>query len=263
MDIHLFPIPDLCPACSGPVLIDGDFLYCKSKNCPAKLSGSVKVWIEKLGLLHWGDALVEVLSDPDDPKIEDVSDLYGLSVEDLTQYCSGPKMARKCHDTLHANKTVPLELLLSAINIPNLGISTATDIVQAGFDSVEKVLAITFDDLVKVPNVGEITARQIIDGLSERKSVVEKLIRVINIQGPIVGVLKGKSFCITGELSKPRKAIEKSIMEAGGVVKTSVTSSLSYLITNNPDTTSSKMKKAQKYGIPVINEQKLDELLGS
>jgi DNA ligase (NAD+) len=170
-------------------------------------------------------------------------------------------MAQKCYDVLHSNKTIPVELLLSAINIPNLGISTATDIVQAGFDTVDKILAITFDDLVKVPNVGEITARQIIDGLSDKRDMIIELSEVLSIQEPVDGSLKGQSFCITGELSQPRKAVQKLILEAGGVVKTSVTTSLSYLVTNNPDTTSSKMKKAQKYGIPIINEDKLNELL--
>lgn len=256
--MDLFSIPDLCPVCSSPTFIEGDFLYCRSRKCPAKLSGSIRVWIERLGLLHWGDALVESLTES---RIQNISDLYRLSVEDLIEYCSGQKMAQKCYDILHANKTVPIELLLSAINIPNLGISTATDIIQAGFDTVDKILAMTFDDLIKVPNVGEITARQIVDGLSDKRDMIIELSEVLSIQEPVDGSLKGKSFCITGELSQPRKAVQKSILEAGGVVKTSVTASLSYLVTNDPDTTSSKMKKAQKYGIPIINEDKLNELL--
>jgi len=262
MDVEFFSIPDLCPACSGPAITEGDFLYCKSRKCPAKLSGAVKVWIERLGLLHWGDALVESLTDPDSG-IKNISDLYRLAVEDLANHCSGMKMAQKCHDILHANKTVPVELLLSAVNISNLGISTATDIVQAGFDSVDKIIAMSFDDLIKVPNVGEITARQIIDGIAEKRDMIVELSKVLNIQKPLEGFLKGKSFCITGELSQPRKAIQKSILEAGGVVKTSVTTSLSYLVTNDPNTTSSKMKKAQKYGVSIINEDQLNGLLAN
>jgi DNA ligase (NAD+) len=261
MDFELFSIPDLCPACSSPTFIKGDFLYCKSKRCPAKLSGLIKVWVERLGLLHWGDALIEALTDSDNPKIQSISDLYRLSVEDLANYCSGVKVAQKCYDILHANKTVPIELLLSAINIPNLGISTATDIIQAGFDTVDKILAITFSDLIKIPNVGEIPARQIADGIMEKREMIIELSEVLNIQEPIKGFLKKTSFCITGELSQPRKAIQKAILEAGGVVKTSVTASLSYLVTNNPDTTSSKMKKAKKYEVPVINEDQLNMLL--
>lgn len=261
MDVELFSIPDLCPVCAGPTFVEGDFLYCRSKRCPAKLSGAVKVWIERLGLLHWGDALVEILTDSDNPRIKDIPDLYRLTVDDLTECCSGVKVAQKCYDILHANKTVPIELLLSAINIPNLGISTATDIVQAGFDSVDKVISMDFNDLTKVPNVGDITARQIIDGLQEKRETILKLVEVLNIQEPIAGALTGKSFCITGELSQPRKAIQKAILEAGGVVKTSVTASLSYLITNNPDTTSSKMKKAKKYGTSVITEEEFNQML--
>lgn len=254
---ELFPVPDLCPLCSAPTSVEGDFLYCRSKSCPARLSGAVKVWVRNLGLLHWGDAMIDALTEPGKEKISSVADLYRMSVEDLSGCCSGMKMARKCHGILHDNRSVPLELVLASLNIPNFGTSTATDVVQAGFDTVEKVLIMDFDGLMAVPNVGEVTARQILEGLSARRELILDLEGVLDIKSSSGGPLEGKTVCITGELSRPRKAVEKLVMDAGGFPKSSVSKTTSFLVTNDSTTTSSKMQKAKKYGVPVIDEASL------
>jgi len=259
---ELFRIPESCPVCGHPTSLEGDFLFCRNRACPAKLMGSIQVWVKQLGLLHWGDALIEALTNPDNPKIESVADLYRLSVEDIATCCSGMKVAQKCYDILHENKEIALELLLASLNIPNFGLATATDVIQAGFNTVDKIVSMTYNDLLKVPNIGEKTAEQVIQGLILRLELIKDLEQVLNIKKPQSGgSLQGKSFCITGELSKPRKAVEKMILDAGGLAKSSVTKTLSYLVTNDSATTSGKMKKAQKYGVSVINEQDLYNLL--
>jgi len=258
---ELFQIPEFCPVCSGVLSEEGQFLYCRSRSCPVQLSGSVKVWIKRLGFLHWGDALVDSLTSPDNPKVKAIADLYELTVDDIAEHCSGQKFAKKCWEVLHANKRVTVELLLASMNIPNLAVATATDIIQAGHDTVEKILALTYEDLLKVQNVGEKTARQVMDGLDDRRDAVLSLSRVLDI-AVSSGPLSGKSFCITGATSKPRKALEKMIMDVGGAVKSSVGAGLSFLVTNDSDTTSSKMKSAKKHGTTVISEQELYRLMG-
>jgi len=259
--VDYFKAPDHCPACGGQVTLEGDFLYCRNRSCPVQLTGSIKVWIKRLGLLHWGDSLVEMLTNPNSPKVNSIADLYRLTPEEIAECCSGLKVAKKCHETLHANKNITLELMIASLNIPNLAVATATDIVQAGFDDVEKILSLTYENLLKVPNIGEITARQVLDGLQERKHAIMELAEVLEIKRPTSGPLSGKSFCITGATSKPRKAVEKMIMDAGGIVKSSVGSGLSYLITNDPDTGSSKMQKAKKNGVTIITENDLYSMM--
>lgn len=258
----LFEIPEYCPICSRPTIIVGDFLYCRSKECPSRLSGSVKAWIRNFGLLHWGDAMIDSITD-DRHIINSVADLYSLSVADLSECCSGIKMAQKCHAVLHANKSVSLDLVLSSLNIPNFGLSTASDIVRAGFDTVGKVLTASFDDLKNIKNIGHKTALQIQEGLVTYQDVLLELEQCLDIHPPSCGIFHGKNICITGELSLPRKAIEKMIMEYGGFPKGSVSKDISYLVCNNSETTSSKMLKAKKYGINIINEEELMKLLNS
>lgn len=257
---ELFPIPAFCPVCSSGLVEEGQFLYCRSRTCPVQLSGSVKVWIKRLGLLHWGDALVDSLTDPDSGCVRSIADLYRLEVDDIARHCSGKKFAQKCWEVLHSNKKITVELLIASMNIPNLAVATATDIVGAGHNTVEKILALTYEDLLAVPNVGEKTARQAFDGIQDRRDAILALASVLEVTAS-VGVLSGKSFCITGATSKPRKAVEKMIMDAGGVVKSSVGSGLTFLVTNDSDTTSSKMKNAKKWGTTVISEAELYKLM--
>lgn len=259
---ELFRIPDFCPVCSSSLIEEGQFLYCRSRSCPVQLSGSVKVWIKRLGLLHWGDVLVDALTNPENPRVKTLADLYRLSVDDIAECCSGKKFAQKCWEVLHSNKKITVELLIASLNIPNLAVATATDIVQAGYSTVDRILAMTYEDLLKVPNVGEKTARQVYDGLQDRSRAILDLEQVLEITTSS-GPLSGKSFCITGATSKPRKALEKLIMDAGGVVKSSVGVGLSFLVTNDADTGSSKMKSAKKHGTDVISEAQLYGLMGA
>ncbi len=69
------------------------------------------------------------------------------------------------------------------------------------------------------------------------------------------------SFCITGALSRPRKAIEADIEARGGKIVSSVSAQTSYLITNETEPNSDKFKAAQKYHIPILTESQLTQKL--
>lgn len=227
-----------------------------------RLFGAVKVWVDRLGLLHWGDALIESLTDPDNPHaIQCIGDLYRMSIADIQEHCSGPKMAKKCWQTLHDSMSVPLEVVLAGMNISNLGLATATDIVRAGHDTVDKVLALTVEQLQEVPNVGEITASQIRSGLDARHDTLLDLAAVLDIKSARSGPLSGKKICITGDVWAPRKAVQKMVNAAGGQAVDSVSKDTAFLVCDDPASTSSKSKRAAAYGIPTISGADLKRIL--
>ena len=86
---------------------------------------------------------------------------------------------------------------------------------------------------------------------------------IIEIEQACGGKLAGKSFCFTGELSMKRADAEKLVKDNGGSIKSSVTKDLSYLVTNDTTSGSSKNVKAAKLGIPVIDEKEFLKLLGN
>lgn len=258
---HYFQIPENCPICKSPTVVQGDFLYCKSDLCPSKLTGSVKVWVERLGILHWGDALIGSLTNSDDPAISTIADLYRLTVDDLEVHCSGRKMAEKCWNTLHKNESVPFEVVLAALNVPNLGPSTATDIVDSGFNDVDKLLAASEEDLQKVPNVGIRTACQVAEGLRWKAQELRDLQTVITMPSSPKGALSGLKICITGDVWAPRKAVQKMIVEAGGKAVNGVAKDTSLLVCDDVGSSTTKSKKAAKYNVPMISGDDLKALL--
>lgn len=257
-----FEIPTHCPECGFLLSEEGQFLFCRSKSCPVNLTGSLRVWVNRIGLLQWGDALIESITDPNRPHVQSISDIYDLTIDDLALHCSGAKVAKKCYDVLHSAKNVSFDLFLSGLNIPNFGLTTATEMVEFGYDTVDKVLALSVEDLVRVPNVGKKTAESIHTGLQEKRDLILSLASKLTLK-TASGPLRGSSFCITGSTSVPRKALEKKITDHGGSVKSSVTNGLTYLITNDPDSGSSKMKNAKKYGTQIITEAQFMELVSS
>jgi len=170
-------------------------------------------------------------------------------------------MAVKCWSSLHKDKSIPLEVVLSALNIPNFGLSTATDVVKAGYDTVDKVLDATSEDFQKVPNVGTITASRISEGLTWKSSELRDLTDVIDIVSSTRGSLSGVKVCITGDVWAPRRAVQKMIVDAGGQAVGSVTKDTSVLVCNDPGSSSGKSKKAARYGIPVISGDMLKAIL--
>jgi DNA ligase (NAD+) len=261
-DCVFFEVPSVCPACSSHLSIEGDFLYCRSKSCVSRLFGDIKTWVNRLGLLFWGDSLITSLSNPDNRNsVSSVSDLYKMSVEDFENHCSGLKMAKKCWRSLNDNRTLPLEVVLYGLNIQNLGLSTATDIVNAGYDSVQKILSLSQEDLVLVPNIGKVLAAQIKDGLDSKCDLLVELGSILDIKKKESGPLTGKKVCITGDVWAPRKLVQKLIISLGGQAVDSVSKDTSLLICDDSSSSSSKMKKAVSYGIPVVDGSSFKKLI--
>jgi len=133
-------------------------------------------------------------------------------------------------------------------------------IINAGFDTLEKLRIATTADLSSIHGLGEITASVITEGLSECKEKMDAVLKtgVITIAAPPSSdtlPLKGFSFCFTGELKTMKRGeAEEKIKALGASSKSSVVKGLTYLVTNDPSSGSSKNKKANELGIKIIGE---------
>ena len=158
-----------------------------------------------------------------------------------------------------SSKTIlDLPTFIAGFDIEGIGKTMAEKLVSSGYNSLQKILSAPEDDFVKVDGFAEKLAKIAVDGLRENSSEMNNLIskKIITLQENSGGVLEGKSFCFTGELkSMKRSDAEKIVKENGGSCKSSVTKDLSFLVTNDKESGSSKNEKALKFGIPVINEE--------
>ena len=126
---------------------------------------------------------------------------------------------------------------------------------------MEKILEAKVEDFASVYGFAEISAGNFVEGLKENMEELLFLSKnYIQLEeGKAEGVFAGKSFCFTGELrTMKRQDAENLVKQNGGTCKSSVTKDLSYLVTNDTSSGSSKNQKAAKLGIPVITE---DEFL--
>jgi DNA ligase (NAD+) len=129
-------------------------------------------------------------------------------------------------------------------------------IVGAGYNTIDKLFAITEKDLSNINGIGTIIAKDFVTDINENKSSMIELLKYIKIKTINNTDLIGTSFCFTGSLnSMKRSEAEELVKNKGGLIKSSVTKGLTYLVTNDKDSGSAKNKKAKELKIQIINEK--------
>ena len=259
--------PSQCTSCGTPLRDEGTRLYCPNPSCPKLIHHRIEKWINTLDIQDFGTILIKRLFDMQ--RIRSVSDLYTLTVEELAAFeRMGQRSAEKVYRALHAKREIPLSVFIAGFDIEGIGRTMVEKLVDAGFDTLEKLLAASEEDFASVYQFGSVMAHTLAVSLREVKDEMLHLTGsgTIVIQAPDATQedlpLAGKSFCFTGELnSLKRKEAEAIVQAKGGTVKSSVTKGLTYLVTNTPDSGSSKNKKAKELGTALITEEAFLTLL--
>lgn len=250
--------PERCPICDAPLTLEGEYLMCRNAVCPALVEGRIHNWIDAIGALEWGDKLVATVVEKG--LVKEPLDLYRLSVDDIANLeRHGQKSAENALGQLTSRLPLKLETFLAALGIEGFSTQTARLVVMAGLDHIDDLLAASEEELAAIKGLGELKAKAIVAGLEARRDEIARL-RAFGIEPVSVadaGPLGGKSFCITGTHSRPRKELVQLIEDAGGRVVSSVTKELHYLIIADPSSTSSKATKARRYGTELIDEATL------
>ena len=256
-----FVNPTECPSCGGPLHDDSVNLWCLNKNCKYKDIARITYWLEVLDIKGFSDKFIDKLWDNE--KISSVADLYKLTASDLENMEGiGAKTIKGFFKALKDTSDIYLSRFITALGIPSCSKSTAEVLVQ-NFKTWDKIRTLQPFEIETLYGFAETSAKSICEGIKEIKEMADELLEVIKIKEVKEGVLKGKSFCITGSLSSMgRKSAEKLIVENGGIFKSSVIEGLTYLVSNNKDSGSSKSRKAEQYGVKVIDEKEFIEIFG-
>lgn len=194
--------------------------------------------------------------------VESIADLYRLQhaqIADLERM--GDKSAYNVLDELAKTRNLTLSRFLHALGMERIGPEVAATISQH-FVSLGRILEWTngddLEELTVVDGIGEKVAQIFRNGIQKRRGLIEDLstiIEIIDEEPAATGVLEGRTFCITGSLTKPRKEIALAIKNAGGRVVSSVSNSLDVLVAG--DNAGSKLAKAQSLGLAVWSEEEL------
>ena len=263
--------PAVCPYCGSPIIETGANLFCSNENCPPRVVQKLTHYCSK------NAADVEGMSEEtlqflfDKGKVRRFSDLYALTREsflgdDEKLYKGfGEKKVGNLLAAIEASKHIPLDRFLYAIGIGGIGRVAARDL--ADFGSVEAVAALTFDDLVALENIGEITANSILAYFAHPENR-EELCRLraagvvpFTKERVTEGRFAGESVVLTGTLSAmSRPEAQKRIEALGGTCQSAVTGKTTLVVAG--EKAGSKLEKAKKAGIRIIGEAEFLSMLG-
>ena len=269
-------LPSHCPVCDGTTeikLMTGTkVLTCTNPNCLAKQ-------VKRFSLFVSRDALnIEGLSEQTLLKfiglgyIKSFADIFRLEnhrdeIVELDGF--GKKSYDKLSSSIEkARHTVPTRILV-ALGIPGVGVTTAAQIARACENKWTKISSLSYDELIAINGIGEVMARDYESFFADEhnKSGVLDLVDELDIDESYEKAgeaLSGEIFVITGSLEhyKSRTELKKEIEAQGGKVAGSVSKNTSYLVTNNPESGSSKNKAAAELGVKIITEDEIRTMLG-
>jgi DNA ligase (NAD+) len=265
--------PQKCPVCEQPVEhIEGEVAwYCVNSACPEQLIRNLEHFVSRgaMDIVGLGIKIVEQLVNED--MIQDVADIYSLSKEDLLRLEGfADKKAENLLSSIEASKQQSLARLITALGIRGVGEVGAGDLARR-FHDLDEIRNATKEDLLLIEGIGPNIAQAIVDWFANPTN--QKVLKKLAMFGvwpsreesghldEMPKSFAGQTFVITGTLPGLTRQEAKELIEShGGKVTSSLSKKTSYLVLGtNPG---SKLEKAQKLGIEILDEVKLHQLAG-
>lgn len=265
--------PTICSSCGETLVDEGTRLFCPNKKCNKKVLHQILKWISVIDIRDLGETLVRYLFR--DNVISSISDIYNLNEQILTPYFLNEesiskeqesKGAKKVINSIQNNKNVSLAKFIAGFDIEGIGEVVVEKLIASGFNTLDSILNAREVEIANVYGFADIMAHNLTEGIKENLEEIQYLVnnKIITIKEENShGLLEGMSFCFTGELVTMKRADAQNLVkENGGTVKSSVVKGLSYLVTNDTSSGSSKNLKAVQLNIPVITEDEFLSILG-
>ncbi|MFA6842995.1 MAG: BRCT domain-containing protein [Bacilli bacterium] len=241
-----------CPFCGSELKITRSSVSCTNDNCDEKLLSRLYSGVVTLGMKGIGRKTVQSIM-----KYVGIKELYGFMTLTEEQLKKVPSFGDKTRDNVLSEiskaKNVKIEVFLDSLNLPSLG--TQNSKLLSEKYNKEEILsgAITYDSLMS-NSFGPITSENVSRALKENKDYINALISLFTIREEVKVVSLNGEICFTGKMSRPRSELESLALSKGFSPKDDVSKTLSVLVVADKNSTSSKMKKAAKFGVKIITE---------
>lgn len=252
-------IPDTCPKCGSKLHVSGKNLVCNNLNCPNVEYSRLYSWIEFVGvrdILGVGPALIDEIINCLNSvfNIKTLKQLYttmnsGFVNIDISTYFP-TETAKKVKQVIqNLKKPFEVENIIVALNIQGLGEVNAKKCADIIYKNIDNVVEMT-DKMRQINGVGDSLINTVVDNIGVLQYAFSNTVPVIESKA-----LEYKyQVTVTGSISIPRDRF-KTILEENNILLSDNIRMSKYLITNNPNTTSSKMKKAKELGIQILTEK--------
>ena len=273
-DLPEYRFPTKCPGCSTQLVKDegGVYIRCPNIECPAQLKERIRYYASRncMDIEGLGDKLVNQLVE--NRLVSGYGDLYRLALDQLIQLervgkTSAENLRKQIADSKKQENNGLAELL-NALSIRHVGGRVAT-VLAENFDSMDELEEATAERLAEINDIGEIIAESVYNFLhsDHGKAAIDELHRLgVNMEAPkkeaesVGAIFEGKTFVVTGTLSKyTRDEVHELIVRHGGRASSSVSKKTDYVVAG--EKAGSKLTKAEKLGVPVINEDEFEKLI--
>lgn len=257
--------PTECPVCHSPVKQIGAFLYCTGNNCAPQIISQLDHFASKdaLDIEGFSEKTAELLYN--ETHLEDAADLLNLSATDLFGLDGfGDKKINNLLNSIEKAKHTTLDRFIFALGIDGIGKKTAKDLAKR-FRTLELLKNATVESFAEVDGIGEILADNLYRYFndSEHLNFIDRLIAggiEIEEADRKTGAFEGLRVVLTGSLpTYKRGEATKLIEDNGGEVAASVSKSVNLVLAG--EDAGSKLEKAQKLGIRIIDENEFKRLL--
>lgn len=269
---HPFVPPTQCPSCGATLVnIEGEVaLRCVNTSCPAQMYASLIHFVSRnaMNIEGMGPALIEQLLDKN--LVHTPADLFSLSVETLAPLeRMGKKSAENVIHSLENAKKNPLNRLIYALGIRLVGAQTAK-IIALSVDTISDLFSMSVEEFESIESIGPLVAKSIRLYFDQEKNIdlITRLCSAgVNCSGERGTIskqsqpLSGKTYVLTGTLHHfTRQQAQQHIEQLGGKVSSSVSKKTTAVIAGEDP--GSKLGKAEKLGVEVIDEPAFLSLLG-
>lgn len=263
-----FEFPDTCPVCGAPLVKSEDeaAVRCSDIDCPAQIFRRIVHFASKgaMDIDGLGPAIVRALLD--NGLITSVADLYTIKKADLLELDNfKEKSAENLINAIEKSKAQPLDRLVFALGIPNIGQASAKLLCDK-FGNLDNICAASEEEIADIEGFGDIMASAVTKELAEphMRELIAKLAECgVNTKYQKVQVdsrFEGKTFVLTGTLPTLKRAEAKALIEKyGGKASGSVSKKTAYVLAG--EEAGSKLDKARSLGIEIITEEQFLDMI--
>ncbi len=265
-----FKMIENCPMCNSVLVRKDANHYCKNEHCPSRKIESLIHFSSRdaMYIEGFGESIVEDFYNLG--YLKNIDDFYTLDKykdELMLLEGFGEKSISKLLESASNSKKNSLERLLFGLGIRYVGKKTAK-ILSKYYKTIDNLIKADFDELKSINDIGDVIAKSIVDYFSDEKNInLINRLKDLNLNMRYLGEevntsnenINGKTFVITGTLSRPRDEIKEEIEGLGGNVTGSVTKKTDYVIAG--EKAGSKLTKANELGIKVLTEVEYNNML--
>ena len=265
-----FRMPERCPLCDAKIVKpEGEAMHrCPNRACLSRGLESLINWVQAAADIEGvGEQSVRRLWELG--LVRSLPELYRLTKEQLTELEGyGEISATKAIESIQASKAIPFNRVLFGLNIPDVGWVTAQNLARH-FENVDRLLDATQEDITEVDGIGADRAESIAEWFADEqnRALVAEL-RDLGLRfqlgeedKPKEGPLTGSTYVVTGTLEAFSREQAAAALEALGAKVTNSVSKKTTGLVVGEEPGNSKLTKAQREGVPLIDEPALLKLL--